>query len=1174
MAELAISGSQRNIGAVLSCCQAILSTPALAVVYTARQELLVALLSQLCQAACRQPQGAAAAPLFEVLHLALGHYVVIQQQQVNPRRAFGEVTGHLLQPCLVLRHLLSGGAGALPPALSRDLRARIEAVLRGGAFRPELLPSYREELLEQPQADAKAGDAKAGAAKSVLAPMGTVTARLVEPGFCEPSLHAAVVASSVALLYKLFLESYLKEGAQLLCFRALPPLFGCLRMSQDEPLPVADWATDLLALEQLLGSVAAADIYNVAADRLRHGEAQFHFYRRLAQLLVGRPQAAVPAWFRCLRVLLSLNHLTLEPALGGLLASAWIDAQVTEPRARRAQEALVRTLFQTYAKLRQVPRLFTEILEVLCGPATEVQRPPLLAAGPAAAIRECVLELPPSQAVDTWCLVLEKFRSAVLPHLRGDVAMALKALSLSSLLHCVMVHTRSLDGGTPLPVARRTQATMDRVLRELVWPLLALLREPPGPGLELWLQKVSDSALLLSCSWAQVDTLLSLNCSRYCAASVPGALAGTALGRSALPALLPGVEAQHWAQVEGVAARFDSLGKFCFEQLRLQRVRRALAQAGCRSAEALLALREDAARVLASGRQSLARGTAASWDGQLGTVSALTYPVAHWHLVVSNLTVLAPYLSPDDVCYLATVLLSTVQLGRAREASAGGEPDATLGTLSVAVLRSPLFAEAQALHAAFLASLHARCAHALRSGARTDPGLLRQQLPWLFEKDPTDVAHGEGGLARAAPEGLEPCAGVAPDVLSLVRDDFPIQLEEEQMETVLGLLEVVSALQLDSLPAACHVRYFLLLLSTAVARPGRSCSSSLTLRFLVTCYRLLGSLQRGQGARLVLKVMYGSDIFEIVLTSLLKASSGLGVDPDEPPWAEVLQAAGTFLGQLMEMLVQAKLSLALNFGKIVAFLSGRDARGGAPAAQRSETQSPLGRQLLLVSSTAVCQVLGPFVREREREQPREAGAALRALLQEALLQAGAALRLCGARGSPGGRLCPLLLSAAGSLLAAGAGQPSGPGGPGSPPRQAALFRRLYSRVLAELPALAGSAPPLRAALHFLTLLFSAPELWPKDGSAFRSVLQSVRAVLAGKRFLVRGSCAPGPSAAPVRDGPPSTSEARRGSGHRRRPRSPPRLPRSLHRVPPSLGPGRWHTWCLVGDGWFSAFAFH
>ena len=127
IAEFSLSGSQRNICAVLSCCQGILSTPALAVIYTARQELIVELLSQLCWSACRQP-GAVTPQLFEVIHLSLGHYLSLQQQQVNPRRAFGELTGHLLQPCLVLRHFLSGGTwtqagqGQLRPVLGRDIR--------------------------------------------------------------------------------------------------------------------------------------------------------------------------------------------------------------------------------------------------------------------------------------------------------------------------------------------------------------------------------------------------------------------------------------------------------------------------------------------------------------------------------------------------------------------------------------------------------------------------------------------------------------------------------------------------------------------------------------------------------------------------------------------------------------------------------------------------------------------------------------------------------------------------------------------------------------------------------------------------------------------------------------------------------------------------------------------
>ncbi|XP_014391476.1 PREDICTED: unhealthy ribosome biogenesis protein 2 homolog [Myotis brandtii] len=303
-----------------------------------------------------------------------------------------------------------------------------------------------------------------------------------------------------------------------------------------------------------------------------------------------------------------------------------------------------------------------------------------------------------------------------------------------------------------------------------------------------------------------------------------GALTGEAPESSGLPPLLPGVEARSWRKIKKAAARFDSVGRYCLEQLHLQKMKRTLVQTGSQSEEALQALRADAAYILGSGRESLARGTAAPWDGQVGTVSADTYPVAHWHLVVSNLTILVPYLGPGDVRYLAGVLL------------------------------------------------------------RTLPGNgLRQQLPWLFEEDPVDAAPWETRLAKVGPEGTEPRGEVAQNLLSLVQGGFPVRLEEEPLGRLLGLLEVVSALQLDSLGAPCHTHYFLLLLSAALAAPGGSCSPSLALTFLTTCYRLLGRLQRGKSGRSVLKVMYASEL------CLLAELPALATDPP------AFQAAVSFL---------------------------------------------------------------------------------------------------------------------------------------------------------------------------------------------------------------------------------------------------------------------------------------
>lgn len=1105
LAEFSLAGSQKNVCAILSCCQGILSTPALAVIYTAKPELIVALLSHLCWSVCRQPEGAMTVQLFEVIHLALDHYLKLQQQQANPRRVFADMTGHLLQPCLVLRHLLFGGTwtqagqGQLRQVLSRDIRSKIDTVLRSGVFRHDLLPSYKEELLEQHQ-----DNVKMGVLKSLLTPMETVIKRLVEPDYIKSDLHASVVANSVSLLYRLFLDSYLKEENQFLCFQALPRLFGCLQIShlqegQMEALTLSDWTTELLAVEQLLNSVATTNIYNVAADRIRHEETQFHFYRHVAELLINHSQAPVPAWFRCLKILMSLNHLILEPDLDDLLSSAWIDAEVTEFRAKKAQEVLINTVFQTYAKLRQVPRLFEEVLGVICCPAAEALRQPLLTSGPSMALCACLLELPLSQILDTWSLVLDKFQSLIIPCLQSDTDMALKALSLSSLLHCIMFNMPSLDNSMPLPIIRQTQCIMERMLKELVRPLLGLLVDLWSSESELWQQKVSDSALLLSYTWTQVDTTFSLHCSQY--HSLAGPLAGAALGVSTLPLLLPGVETQLWKKVEKCVVQSRSLSRYCLEQLYLQKVKRTLMRISSQSKEALQTLRDDTARILDSSRDCLSQKTVVAWDRQVSTMNESTYPVAHWHLIVSNLTVLIPYLCLDDVKYLATVLLRTLPANKAQESLAHGEPYITLETVSTALLYSPLFPEMPSLHSAFLMCITAECSSILCSGAHSDLSLISQRFPWLFEKDyHTFVAHWETKLAKVGLEGVEPRGEVAQNFLSMIKNGFPIKLDEEQLKVLLELLQVISTLHLDSLKPSYHVHFFFLLVSMAVSTLEH-CSCPLALQYLVTCYRLLTGLQRGRNARSVFRVMYVSDIFEVVLTSLLQASTEFQVREDDPDWLQLLQVLGMFLEQLMQMLIQVKLSLVLNFGKITAFLS----RCSKEASSKElKIQSLRCRQLLLVALNKVCQSLEPYV--KERRQLLEASAALPKLLQQAMMQMGAMLHLCLVPGTTGRRLPSVLLSAVPTLLEVDLSQHVREGQPQISQvmdtdrtvlSHMALYQDVYIQLLEELPALSGNTQSFQAALQFLTLFLLAPELHSKESSVFTSIFHSVQKVLTG-----------------------------------------------------------------------------
>lgn len=230
--EASSEKTQQNIGTVLSCSSGILSTPSLSIIYTAKCELLVDLLNKLSKLACQQlaSDDAVGSQLFSVLQLTFAQYLVIQRQQTNPNRVFGQVTSHLLQPCLLLRHLLTvrswtqADDNHVRQHLSREIRNQIETLLQAGLFQPELFSSYKEELLPEQESQKNKG-----ALKTLLLPVNTVQTKL-GGDLCEPALHGAVVAGSVSLLYKLFLDSYCKAENHLVCFHMLSRLFGSLRL--------------------------------------------------------------------------------------------------------------------------------------------------------------------------------------------------------------------------------------------------------------------------------------------------------------------------------------------------------------------------------------------------------------------------------------------------------------------------------------------------------------------------------------------------------------------------------------------------------------------------------------------------------------------------------------------------------------------------------------------------------------------------------------------------------------------------------------------------------------------------------------------------------------------------------------------------------------------------------
>ncbi|NXM16477.1 URB2 protein, partial [Ploceus nigricollis] len=1096
--------TQQNIGTVLSCSSGILSTPSLSIIYTAKCELLVDLLSKLSKLACQQlaSDDAVGSQLFSVLQLTFAQYLLIQRQQTNPNRVFGRVTSHLLQPCLLLRHLLTARSWTqaddnhVCQHLSREIRSQIETLLQAGLFQPELFSSYKEELLSEQESQEK----KKGALKTLLLPVNTVQTKLGSD-LCEPALHGAVVAGSVSLLYKLFLDSYCKAENHLVCFHMLRRLFGCLRLSDlqeegrsDTLFPV-DWSMELLALEQLLNLVLSNDIYNVASDRIRHKQVQFGFYRKLAQMLLTHSQASIPAWFRCLKLLMSLNHLIVEPDLDDLVSSAWIDAEASEPRTKKPQETLINTIFQIYSKLRQFPRLFEEVLTVICRPAVDELRPSVFSAGLTAKLRECLLELPPNQILDILCLFVEKCQTLIIPAVEGSIDMALKLMSVCSVLHAFLFNMRSLDDVTPSPVVLRTQRLMANIQKGITQPLMELLQAPrrEEEKSELWLRKASDAALLLVYTWVEVDALFGVSCSKYVSPTAETALTEPAARHWSISDFLPGVKDQCWRRVMELAGGFASTSKYCLELLTLQKMKMMLMQ----TEADLQALQHAAAFILESGRSTMSRGESEPWDGDISAITELSYPTAHWHLVMSNLTILLPYISLKDVEYIANVLLETLMLAEAQEAATDQEPSISIAKISLGLIHSSLLPEMRVLHCAFLTHLIHQFAMVLPTATKNSVDLPLQQLKfWLLAKLLTHWKyHQKTNLSWKTLEKVAQC------IVLLAKNGCPVILKERQLQRCLGLLEIVSLLKLDSfLPSEC-TRCFLVLLSLLVnTRASVSCSRLLLLKVLSTCLHLLRCLQAGRSSSSVLKVLHASDVLEAVMTSQLTACKSFTDVLTVPVWTQYVQEIQEFLENFLHMIIERRQSVKLNLEKFMSFLV--SCRPDTDAAKSIDWKNwnPAAEQLLLTAFTTLCHVVTLHLQQLPEKKLHSADA-LCALLEPVVLQMVRTVEHGLQSSTPNQPLPVAFIPSVTTLLKADLSHPvkkdwqKEPSGFLKRPR-VKLYQEFYSQILKELPCAGSNLQFLQLALQFLTVFCSVPELYPEKETAVMVVF-AIKKLLSG-----------------------------------------------------------------------------
>ncbi|XP_073690066.1 unhealthy ribosome biogenesis protein 2 homolog [Garra rufa] len=1047
---------------ILSCCHGILTSPVLSVTYTAKYELLVELLSRLCGLSSmqlRQQKGEEPLSLkvFEVLLLVLSTYLTVQKQQANSNRVFSQVTAHLLHPLLLLRHLLNTRVWTekddlkIRHNLSKEIRSKVDAVLQSALFINDHLLSFKEEVLPLEDKD---GGKKSHAGKGLQGPVNMILSKLSMQGANkdEEDLFYTVKSNSLPLLFKFALDSFCKgEENKQVIFHLMTKLITALGFTDgldiDEKFSALNWSIALLALENLLNSCLAGDIYNVAADRIKYGEVQLNFYRKLARLLFNNTQMGIPAWYRCLRALLTLNHHILEPDLDELLSAVWVDADNMEVRVRKAREVLVSAVLQTYAKLRQLPKLIEELLDVVCRPAADELRPPLLPETIQKTLSQCLLDNPPSQNLDICWLILKKMQCYLLPYIQDETSdLALKVFSLSLLLYVVLFSFKTLDNSTPVPIVKKTQSLMMEMLK-VIEDLSKQNLVTKGPCME----KVQEVTLLLTHTWVEVDTLFQIHCSKYTSPAASGALVDKALKLrdmdSPLGKLLQNLLALHKLKIHVLQPSTETSDASKMAQFILNR-------------QELSSMMLDANQI---------------WDFQFCTVNANTYMPAQWFLVTSNLPLIAPYLKPNNTSVFAECILKSLLQSLDASGSNLENTGISVSLISRQLLESPVFCEFPEIFSrvikciikAFLGQLGSSNVRVISHS------LLKSCVEMVGDEDE------ETNLKRLKAIGQE--------MLDSVKMRSSIPLSKTKVEQIQKLLKVTRILNGNAMSPEDYSELFLTLFTLTSCI---QCDLSASVDLLKELFNVMASLLVVKNSQMILKVVHGSNLLEATMTSLFSWSSkGLFKGLDDQIWLSFLQSVQDFIDSLIQLIIDRKSSMCLNLEKFTSFMVESNLTAG----------DLCSLQLHLVTLSTLCkEMITSLGKNKQLDQTlfhllEKATAVMEPAVQAMLMHKES-------RRSQFFSVEMVTVMIRSELAGASISEDNRP----KKISHMAFYRRFCQQILKELSPAPRPMDFLISSIDYLTVFYMAAEITKATdlGQLHIKILQSIHALLSGKWMLL------------------------------------------------------------------------
>lgn len=634
---------------------------------------------------------------------------------------------------------------------------------------------------------------------------------------------------------------------------------------------------------------------------------------------------------------------------------------------------------------------------MICQPALDDLRPPLLSEGISSSLKTCLLDTPASQGLEICSLVLESIRKYILPDLvkqdreaekmeidgGGDdeVKMdqerdcaSLKLFSLSQLLHAVLFSLKTLDNASPLPLVRQSHGLMEemqRVVKDLLQLLSAEkkavktnLRTPrkgkknlghkesqkasDSEMRKMWEQKTQEAALLVRYTWVEVDTLFHIHCSKYTSLDSDPTAAGSEIEDRSL---LTRIEGLLSCEVEDSVVSLSCSPMSCLllKLLTLQQMKKALLDTPLIAEQSTAALLNKAALfILAKEELEVSLDGEQVWGGQIDSVNASSYPVAHWYLLTSNLPLLAPHLNGEDVGYVANVLVGSLL---SRQTEGGKDGCLTVSLLSSQLLQSSILPELPSLFSATVSSLTQRIFSVF----------VAAHTPKVC---PTLLAFQEGVKGQGQGQPLSTLVKketIVEDILTSSKTgEVSVLLTDKQTKELVNLLQILTNLNPDGMSSDDLAFIFLLLLFTL---SSTSCHSDQMTTdppasgdgvvFLEKLLRILTCLLEGKNFQGVLKLIHGGTLLQAVVSSLLWHShSGRFCSTSSSDWLDLIKAVQGFIGSLVQLIIVRNSSVRLNLEQFASYLTNKEV-----ASRPDPGASVQSIPLLLTSLTSFSQTM-------------------------------------------------------------------------------------------------------------------------------------------------------------------------------------------------------------------------